>query len=187
MIRAILTPLLCSILILFMPPFEQGMLLFPLIFGFAVSVVNFKKIKINPFVGIFSCIGISYLIYFASIYLTIGVGIVYRFIEEKLGFEYANLTTALIIFTSGIISAMIMYIIYSFIFKKQNRKKGVLIILSIGFLIPFVVWLFSNNSNYIDNFDLALYQMAWLLIMSFGFGMAINQSEINTWIKKILK
>ena len=77
-----------------------------------------------------------------------------------------------------------MYSLYSLLLKDQNRKKGVLLILIIGLLLPFTVWLLSENDNYTDSADFANYNIGWLIINCLGFGIAINQSEINNWMKK---
>jgi len=185
MIRILFTPLFCILILLFIPTFEQGMVLAPLIFGFTVSLVNIKKMKINPFIGLLVFIGISYVVYFLSIYLTWGIGIFYRTVEQTLGLEYSDLTTALSLLTGGFIASISMYSLYALLLKDQNRKKGVLLILLTGLLLPFIVWLFSENDNYTDNADFATYNISWLLVNCLGFGIAINQAEINNWMKKL--
>ena len=185
MIRVLFTPLFCILILLFIPTFEQGMVLAPFIFGFTVSLVNIKKMKINPIIGLLVFIGISYAVYFLSIYLTWGIGIFYRTVEQTLGLKYSDLTTALSLLTGGFIASICMYSLYSLLLKDQNRKKGVLLILIIGLLLPFTVWLLSENDNYTDNADFANYNIGWLIINCLGFGIAINQSEINNWMKKL--
>jgi hypothetical protein len=141
--------------------------------------------KINPFIGLLVFIGISYVVYFLSIYLTWGIGIFYRTVEQTLGLEYSDLTTALSLLTGGFIASISMYSLYALLLKDQNRKKGVLLILLTGLLLPFIVWLFSENDNYTDNADFATYNISWLLVNCLGFGIAINQAEINNWMKKL--
>jgi hypothetical protein len=181
--KAILTPIICLILLVFLPIEGQDMLFQPLIFGSAIGIANFTMFKINRIIGVLLCIGLSYLIFFLSIYLTFGIGYIYRFIESTLNFEYSDLTTALSILSGGIISALILYFCQSFLFKHQDKKNGILCILIVSLLIPFTVWIFAENKNYTDNSDFDLYQVSWLIFISLGFGIAINQMEIKSRVK----
>ena len=185
MIRAILTPILCGIAISLIPTFEKGMILSPLIFGLVVSLVNFKKLKWNPFIGILSCTLISYAVLYLSIFLTLQIGELYGWLENSFGIKLSDISDSFSVLTGGIISAIILYWCYSFLFKNQRRINGILTILITALLIPLTVWLFSRNSNYSDNEDFAIYQISWLIFISLGFGIAINQLEIKSTLNKM--
>jgi len=184
MIRAFLTSIICGMGIFLVPTFEQGMYIAPLIFGLTVSSVNYKKLKINPIGGIAIFIVISYVLYFLSIYLTFGLAEIYSLIEDKMELPIYDLTTGIILFISGIITAIVMYLIYSLFLKEQNRTLGAFLILILSALIPLTVWLASDDKEYTRNSDFAVYQIAWLIFISLAFGIAINQIEIKTRVRK---
>ncbi|WP_293762050.1 hypothetical protein [uncultured Paraglaciecola sp.] len=48
-------------------------------------------------------------------------------------------------------------------------------ILSLSALIPLTVWLASDDKEYTQNSDFAVYQIAWLIFRSLAIGIAINQ------------
>ncbi|WP_420601009.1 hypothetical protein [Flagellimonas sp.] len=166
--------------IFLVPNFEQGMYISPLIFGFTIAIVNHKKLKINLIGGIALFVAFSYVFYFLSIYLTFGLAEIYSLVEDKMQLPVYDLTTGILLFVSGIITATILYLIYSLFLKEQNRKLGVLLILIISTLIPLTVFLASDDNKYTRNEDFAVYQISWLTFISLAFGIAINQMEIKT-------
>lgn len=179
MIRAALTPILCLVLLILVPVEGQGIIYQPLIFGLAVSIANLQIIKINRIVGVMLCIGLAYLIFFLAIYITIVFSELYSFIEKIVRIEYSDFTTTLSVLSGGVVAAIILYISYSYLFKDQKIWTGVLIILITTCLIPFTVWLFSNDSKYIENEGFAVYQLSWMIFITFGFGIALNYFEIK--------
>lgn len=186
MTRALLTSLICGMVIFLVPNFEQGMYISPLIFGLSVAGVNYKKFKINPIAGIVIFIALSYLIYVLSIYLTFGLAEIYAIIEDHFQIPIYDLTTGLLLLISGIISAVVLYLLYSVFLKEQNKIIGTLLILIISSLIPFTVWLASDDNHYTRNEDFAVYQISWLIYISLGFGIAINQLEFKSGLNKII-
>ena len=187
MIRALLTSLICGMAIFLLPNFEQGMYISPLIFGLSVSGVNYKKLKINPFAGIVTFIALSYVIYILSIYLTFGLAEIYAVIEDRFRIPIYDLTTGLLLLISGILSAIGLYLLHSLFLKDQKKTKGAILILIISTLIPFTVWFASDDNHYTKNEDFAVYQISWLIYISLGFGIAINQLEIKNGLNKILR
>ena len=101
--------------------------------------------------------------------------------------ESSDFTTSIAILTGGIISAIILYLCYSFLFKNQKRVSGILIILITALLIPFTVWIFSKNTDYSEDADFTIYQISWLLFISLGFGIAINQLGIKNTLNKLIQ
>lgn len=180
-----MTSIICGMIIFLVPTFEQGMYVSPLIFGFSIGAVNYKKFKINPIGGIAIFIALSYVFYFLSIYLTFGLAEIYSLIETEMELPINDLTTGILLFTSGIVSAIVMFLIYSLFLKEQNRTLGAFLILIISALIPLTVWLVSDDKEYTQNTDFAVYQIAWLIFISLAFGVAINQMEIKIRMKNI--
>ena len=80
--------------------------------------------KTNPIIGLLVFIGISYVVYFLSIYLTWGIGIFYRTVEQTLGLKYSDLTTALSLLTGGFIASIGMYSFTPYSLKTKTEKKG---------------------------------------------------------------
>jgi hypothetical protein len=184
--KALLTSLICGIGISLVPNFEQGMYISPLIFGLTISSVNYKKLKINPIAGILIFIALSYLIYVLSIYLTFGLAEIYSAVENRFEIPIYNLTTGLILLISGILSAIGLYLLYSLFLKQQNRILGIIFILITSTLIPLTVWLVSEDNHYTKNEDFAVYQMSWMIYISLGFGIAINQLELKNKLNRII-
>jgi hypothetical protein len=184
--KALLTSLICGIGISLVPNFEQGMYISPLIFGLTISSVNYKKLKINPIAGILIFIALSYLIYVLSIYLTFGLAEIYSVVENRFEIPIYNLTTGLILLISGILSAIGLYLLYSLFLKQQNRILGIIFILITSTLIPLTVWLVSEDNHYTKNEDFAVYQMSWMIYISLGFGIAINQLELKNKLNRII-
>jgi hypothetical protein len=184
--KALLTSLICGIGISLVPNFEQVMYISPLIFGLTISSVHYKKLKINPIAEILIFIALSYLIYVLSIYLTFGLAEIYSAIENRFEIPIYDLTTGLILLISGILSAIGLYLLYSLFLKQQNRILGIILILITSTLIPLTVWLVSEDHHNTKNEDFAVYQMSWLIYISFGFGIAINQLELKNKLNRII-
>jgi hypothetical protein len=172
--------------IFLVPTFEQGIYISPLIFGLSVSTVNYKKLKINPIAGIAIFVALSYLIWVLSIYLTFGLAEIYSVIEDRFEIPIYDLTTGLLLLISGIISGIVLYLLCSLFLKEQKKIFGAILILIISIFIPLTVWLISDDNHYTKNEDFAVYQISWLIYISLGFGIAINQLEFKIVLKKLI-
>jgi hypothetical protein len=188
MTRALLTSLVCGIVIFLIPNFEQVMEITPLLFGLSVSVVNYKKLKINPIAGIVFFVVLSYLIYYLSIYIfvlsikmTSELTEVYTLIEDRFQIPINKLTTELPLLIIGILSAISLYLLFSLFLKEQKKILGAILILITSTFIPITIWLTSDDKYEV----LVVYHISWLIFISLGFGFAINQLEIKNRLYKI--
>jgi uncharacterized membrane protein YczE len=118
--------------------------------------------------------------------LTFGLAEIYSVVENRFEIPIYNLTTGLILLISGILSAIGLYLLYSFFLKQQNRILGIIFILITSTLIPLTVWLVSEDNHYTKNEDFAVYQMSSMIYISLGFGIAINQLELKNKLNRII-
>lgn len=161
---------------------------YPIGFGLVISLVNIQKIKVNKLLGIVLCIGISALTFICSVFLT--YGFIY-IIGKSATFLLGGITTVTrylgisTIFVSGGIAALMMYFGYSYLFADQNRKNGLLIVLVATFLVPvaFGIWQMLNTNIFIN--APIMYAVSWMMLVSLGFSIAINQSEIALQLGKL--
>jgi hypothetical protein len=185
--RALLTTLICGIAISLFANLEQGLNLSPLILGLSISSGNYKMFKINPIAGILIFISLSYLVYILSICLTFGLTEFYDLIIDWFDFPIFKLNTNLLILFSGTIGAIVLYLLFSLFLKEQNKLFGGILILLFSILIPLTVWVVSGDDDYSNNEDFLVYIISYMIYMSLGFGIAINQLEIKKQLRTTIR
>ncbi|HKO78240.1 MAG TPA: hypothetical protein VJU52_13570 [Flavobacterium sp.] len=172
--NGILTALSILILLIIIP-FETVLSnnLNPLIFGFSFGIVNHKLFKHNFLTGLILTITFSYLAFFIGFFGLFGIGEIIKWITDI--FNLKSLNGDILILFSGLIASLILYLLFTKVYKKQNIKKGFLIMLASYFLIPFIVlitpFIFRNSR---PNEFFVIYNLSWLLIVGFFLSFTLN-------------
>lgn len=185
MLRTFLSPLLVVISVLLIPSIEKALFFLPLIFALSVSLVNFKKLKVNnkP-LGVFFSIIQSYAVF-------LGLAIVIFFFDEFLqeisvmnsddsGFKGIVLVTL-----GGYLASLLLFYFFSFLFRIDNKRFSYIMITFCYVVIVLIMQVFSKNEFLqfgVEKF--ASFLISWIIFMSLGFSLSMNRASFMSTLER---
>lgn len=183
MLKALYSPLLVIIAVIVLHSTGKDLVLLPLIFSLAVSLVNHDKFKVkNKVLGVGISILQSYLVF-------LGLAITLYFLDEfvpemYLGDgQYSFKGIALVTF-GGYLAALLLFYFYSFLFRLHYLRINLLIITICYAFVILVMQVFSKNEFLqlgVEKFTSFL--ISWLIFMSFAYSLSMNNIIIAKQIK----
>ncbi len=164
MLKQLCIPILFLVISFLIMDMNLLMYIFPVAFGLIIGLVNIDLLKINKVKGIILSILISVSVFFLCLFLTI-------FIAYLLGNSA--------VFISGAIASFVIYFCFTKIYNDQVFFKGFQILFFFSLLVPVFYFLIDKNlaSDLID--EPFLYTTIWVVLMGYGFGLALNSGRIS--------
>lgn len=144
---------------------------YPLSFGLVIGLVNWSSHKNNPLLGTLLVVLVSYASFFASYF---GVGFVAYLLDFMKGDEGALLALSI---APNIISPLLLFILFHFIFKiKKNKLRIFVILFSIIFLFFYSYIPISLEWYYLHDNRLLNPSVIWQVIMALAIQILIHQN-----------
>lgn len=168
-IKVILAPLLCFISLYFLKiEFEY----YPISFALIISIINYKKYRLNPITGTILNIIFSFFIFFGGYALSI---FIINIFKNFLGEDLSGFIGILI--GANIFAPLIVFIFYKNIFTFPKSKYSNYIIITSIFLLILsfsCVYYFTDNEIFTVDFYLL-----WQIIISLFFQIILYQKELK--------
>lgn len=184
MLRTFLSPLLVVVSIILIPSIEKALSFLPLIFSLSISLVNFKRLKINnKLFGIVLSVLQSYTVF-------IGLAIVLFFFDEFLqdvtivNQENSAFKGIILVTLGGYFAALLLFYFFSFLFRIDNKRFSYLIITICYGIVVLVMQVFSKNEFLqfgVEKF--ASFLISWIIFMSLSFSLSMNRNNFMRTIE----
>ena len=155
--------------------------MFPLIFTLVIGLININKFKFNFLKSLLLCVFFSYLSFF--------VGYFGSFFLGKLlgGFGDLGNISGIIIY-AFIISPILLYYSYSYIFELFKTKFNIYVMtitLTLMFIISFYTFYIMDYISDNNFFDTKLLNpfLLWQVIMALALQLILHQKELKALFK----
>jgi len=178
LIRILAPPFIC-ILVIYIT--GSNLISYPLVFGLCIGLVNWYYHKFNPILGVFISIVLSFTIFLIGFF---GYGFWKNLLEIIKNFMIPfqnnwSIPDSAYILTTFIISPLLVFFAYKFIFNFPKSKFTLLIIvLSIAVLI--LIGLFQtddNKHNIMNHYNL------WQFVMILSLQLIITQRDFKKFME----
>lgn len=176
--RIIFPSIICWLILYYQ---VKNLFMFPLIFTLVIGLVNINKFKFNFLKSLLLCLFFSYLSFL--------VGYFGSFILGKLLGSLGDLGNIIaIIISAFIISPMLLYYSYSYIFKIFKTKFNIYV-MTITLILMFIISFYTLYvMDYISGnnfFDIKLQNpfFLWQVIMALAFQLILYQKELKAMFK----
>ncbi|MAN28780.1 MAG: hypothetical protein CMH15_12735 [Mesonia sp.] len=155
--------------------------MFPLIFTLVIGLININKFKFNFLKSLLLCVFFSYLSFF--------VGYFGSFFLGKLLGGFGDLgNISAIIISAFIISPILLYYSYSYIFELFKTKFNIYVMtitLTLMFIISFYTFYIMDYISDNNFFDTKLLNpfLLWQVIMALALQLILHQKELKALFK----
>lgn len=167
-IKVILAPLLCFISLYFLKiEFEY----YPISFALIISIINYKKYRLNPITGTILNIICSFFIFFGGYVLSL---FLMSALKDFFGEDLSGFIGILI--GANIFAPVVVFTFYNKIFIFPRSKfNNIIIIISIILLILslFYLYYYADNENFKVNF-----YILWQIIISLSLQIILCQKDL---------
>ncbi|MDD3458716.1 MAG: hypothetical protein PHO74_04515 [Weeksellaceae bacterium] len=182
--KSFLSPFLVILAVILLPSTGKALWFLPLIFAFAVSIVNREKIivKSKPF-GIIISILQSYGVF-------IGMSIVVYLLDSFMPEVYVaenqfDIKGIALVTFGGYLAALLLFYFYTFSFRVKNKRIAYFVISVCYVLIVIVMQIFSKNEFLqfgVEKFTSFL--ISWLIFMSLAYSLSMNFHAFEAYFSK---
>lgn len=185
MLRTVLSPLLVVIAVLLIPSIGSALFFLPLILALSVSIVNFRKLKINnKYFGVFLTVVQSYAVFLG---LAVSLFVLDALLEDVIlvNDNESGLIGIILVTVGGYLAAMLLFYFLMFVFNVDNKRFAFLSITIWYTMIVIVMQVFSKNEYLqfgVEKF--ASFLISWIIFMSLAYSMALNRAELMQFLKK---
>lgn len=178
LIRILSSPVFVATAVFILHLVKGPMWFLPLFIGVAVSLFNLGKVKFSPqWTGVLIAILQSYGVF-------LGLSIVIFLLDEYIPEIYItdnqfDLKGIILVTFGGYLAALLLFYFYSFLFKIENKKFGVLVITICYAFVILMMQIFSKNEFLqfgVEKFTSFI--ISWLIFMSLAFGIALNYPNL---------
>lgn len=162
-IKTILAPLLCFVVI---KTAAISLCYYPLLFGSAISMVNWKKNKYGSYLGVFLCLIASYSSFYIACHSLPFVMIFFNLILNDC--DSAAITA--LILNTFVMAPLLVFFCFRFLFPYPKTKYSLIVIISVILfilLLCFLFYFFTRNGG--------IAFIYWPVIMAFALQLLIYQ------------
>ncbi len=185
MLRIVLSPLLVVITVILIPSIGSALFFLPLILALSVSIVNFRKLKINnKYFGVFLTVVQSYAVFLG---LAVSLFVLDALLEDVtlVSNNESGLIGIILVTMGGFLAALLLFYFQMFVFNVDNKRFAFLTIAICYAAIVTVMQVFSKNEFLqfgVDKF--ASFLISWIIFMSLAYSIALNRTALMQFLKK---
>ena len=181
LLKIILAPIACVLIIL---STQFGIEYYPLSFGLVIGFINWNNHKYGLLIGIILSLLASYISFFIAYF---SVYLLFEVFKLFLGQDNGGVAALMV--SSFILSPLLVFFLYKFVFNYSLTKIAKYIILFAVFFLIIISYLFYQLSNYyiiklIKNIRFDHYTI-WQIAMALAIQLLIHQKVI--WEKQKLE